>query len=95
VVGVGKVVVAVTLVDFHLGMAALGVWGQVLGAERFARRRGLLPADSGPRHRAPRRAALRQLSNRLVGILHGCLKARTLYDEATAWADHQHDRQAA
>jgi transposase/transposase IS116/IS110/IS902 family protein len=31
-------------------------------------------------------AALRQLSNRLVGILHGCLKNRTLYDEATAWA---------
>jgi transposase len=31
-------------------------------------------------------AALRQLSNRLVGILHGCLKTRTLYDETTAWA---------
>ena len=30
-------------------------------------------------------AALRQLGNRLVGILHGCLKARTLYDEDTAW----------
>jgi transposase len=30
-------------------------------------------------------AALRQLSNRLVGILHGCLKTSTLYDEATAW----------
>jgi hypothetical protein len=30
-------------------------------------------------------AALRQLSNRLVGILHGCLKTRTRYDEATAW----------
>jgi transposase len=30
-------------------------------------------------------AALRQLSNRLVGIQHGCLKTRTLYDEATAW----------
>jgi hypothetical protein len=25
------------------------------------------------------------LANRLVGILHGCLKTRTLYDEATAW----------
>ena len=32
-------------------------------------------------------AALRQLGNRLVGILHGCLKTRTLYDEDTAWAD--------
>ncbi|MGV9681054.1 IS110 family transposase, partial [Nocardia sp. NPDC003482] len=29
-------------------------------------------------------AALRQLANRLVGILHGCLKTRTLYDEAAA-----------
>ncbi|WP_084655608.1 IS110 family transposase [Nocardia altamirensis] len=29
--------------------------------------------------------ALRQLANRLVGILHGCLKTGTLYDEATAW----------
>lgn len=33
-------------------------------------------------------AALRQLANRLVGILHGCLKHRTLYDEATAWSHH-------
>ena len=31
-------------------------------------------------------AALRQLGNRLVGILHGCLKTRTLYNETTAWA---------
>jgi hypothetical protein len=30
-------------------------------------------------------AALRQLGNRLVGILHGCLKTHTPYDEATAW----------
>ena len=33
-------------------------------------------------------AALRQLANRLVGILHGCLKTHTLYDESTAWAHH-------
>ncbi|WP_329449241.1 IS110 family transposase (plasmid) [Streptomyces sp. NBC_01426] len=32
--------------------------------------------------------ALRQLGNRLVGILHGCLKTRTLYDEATAWSHY-------
>jgi hypothetical protein len=38
--------------------------------------------------------ALRQLANRLVGILHGCLKTGTLYDEATAWAD-QTDQAAA
>jgi len=31
------------------------------------------------------RAALRHLANRLVGILHGCLKTRTCYDDATAW----------
>lgn len=37
---------------------------------------------------AGHQAALRQLANRLVGILHGCLRARTLYDEATAWAHH-------
>ena len=30
--------------------------------------------------------------NRLVGILHGCLKTRTLYDEHTAWAHHIHSR---
>jgi transposase len=33
-------------------------------------------------------AALRQLANRLVGILHGCLKNRTLDDEHTAWDHH-------
>nr|WP_281283574.1 IS110 family transposase [Nonomuraea longispora] len=32
--------------------------------------------------------ALRQLANRLVGILHGCLKTGTLYSEATAWSHH-------
>ena len=31
------------------------------------------------------RAALRQLANRLVGILHGCLKTNTVYDETIAW----------
>jgi hypothetical protein len=33
-------------------------------------------------------AALRQLANRLVGILHGCLKTHTVYDESIAWAHH-------
>jgi hypothetical protein len=33
-------------------------------------------------------AALRQLANRLVGILHGCLKTSTLYNETTAWSHH-------
>ena len=34
---------------------------------------------------AGHRAALRQLGNRLVGILHGCLKTGTRYDETKAW----------
>jgi transposase len=33
--------------------------------------------------------ALRRLANKLVGILHGCLKTRTLYDEATAWGHRE------
>jgi Transposase/Transposase IS116/IS110/IS902 family len=33
-------------------------------------------------------AALRQLGNRLVGILHGCLKTHTTYNETTAWSHH-------
>ena len=33
--------------------------------------------------------ALRRVANRLVGILHGCLKTRTLYNEATAWSHQQ------
>jgi hypothetical protein len=36
-------------------------------------------------------AALRQLANRLVGILHGCLKTGTLYNEDTAWQHHHTD----
>ncbi|WP_424638975.1 IS110 family transposase [Embleya sp. AB8] len=35
-------------------------------------------------------AALRQLANRLVGILYGCLKTGTPYDEATAWSQRSH-----
>jgi hypothetical protein len=33
--------------------------------------------------------ALRRLAGRLVGILHGCLKTRTSYDEATAWSHRE------
>lgn len=41
-------------------------------------------------------AALRQLANRLVGILHGCLKTGTLYDENIAWSHHtRQDQQTA
>ena len=37
-------------------------------------------------------AALRQLGNRLVGILHGCLKTGKEYDEAKAWAPAPQDQ---
>lgn len=40
-------------------------------------------------------AALRQLSNRLVGMMHGCLASRTVYDEDKAWPTIQPDTQAA
>ena len=38
--------------------------------------------------------ALRRLANRLVGILHGCLKTRTCYDEATAWGHRDNTGQS-
>jgi hypothetical protein len=38
--------------------------------------------DPGP-HTS--KVARRKLANRLVGILHGCLTHRTLYDEELAW----------
>jgi transposase len=34
-------------------------------------------------------AALRQLANRLVGILHGCLKTGALYNEDIAWPQNR------
>jgi hypothetical protein len=37
--------------------------------------------------------ALRALANRLVGILHGCLRHHTPYDEHTAWG-HRHQQAA-
>ena len=39
--------------------------------------------------------ALRRLANRLVGILHGCLKTRTLYNEATAWSHRENFPQSS
>jgi transposase len=48
---------------------------------------------------ATHHAALRALANRLVGILHGCLRHGTTYDEATAWprlnVNDSQDQQAA
>ncbi len=42
--------------------------------------------DARRAHGDPHTRALRALSNRLVGILHGCLRHNTPYDEHTAWA---------
>jgi transposase len=53
---------------------------------RLSRRPRLLRSPARPRPGTPPRPA--QLANRLAGILHGCLKTRTLYDEATAWPQH-------
>jgi hypothetical protein len=39
-------------------------------------------------------AALRQVANHLAGILHGCHKTGTLYDEAAAWPHHTKPRSA-
>jgi transposase len=39
--------------------------------------------------------ALRALSNRLVGILHGCLRHHTSYDEAIAWHTDAPSQEAA
>ena len=50
------------------------------------------------RHRAAgdtHHQALRALANRLVGVLHGCLEHRTLYDETLAWAHQTPTKRAA
>jgi hypothetical protein len=39
--------------------------------------------------------ALRRVASRLAGVLHGCLKDRRLYDEATAWSHRAGLTQAA
>ncbi|MCA1708202.1 MAG: IS110 family transposase [Actinobacteria bacterium] len=39
--------------------------------------------------------ALRVLSNRLVGILHGCLASRTVYNEVMAWRRYEEKAAAA
>ena len=57
---------------------------------RLAERISRAPAyyDALRARKVGHQAALRQLANRLVGILHGCLKTCTPYDETTAWAHH-------
>jgi transposase len=70
-----------------LGLQAFSALGASPGARAYydqLRARG-----------AGHRAALRQLGNRLVGILHGCLKTGSTYDENTAWAHHRKDLELA
>ena len=50
--------------------------------------------DAERASRTEHNAALRKIANRLVGILHGCLKTRTTYDEATAWPHRQKNPQS-
>ena len=50
----------------------------------LTRRPGLLRPAARPRR--GHHQALRALANRLVGILHGCLRHRTSYDEQKAWS---------
>jgi hypothetical protein len=58
----------------------------VLGADHLPGARDYY--DAIPTHGTGHHTALRQLGNRLVGILHGCLKTGRLYDENIAWAHH-------
>ncbi len=39
--------------------------------------------------------ALRRVTNRLAGILHGCVKTGTAYDEHTAWGHRSRPATAA
>lgn len=58
-----------------------------------------LSASSGARHYyddlrsrgKTHSQALRALSNRLVGVLHGCLAHRATYIEQIAWSRYQQD----
>ena len=74
---------AVTARFIHNDWLVDALNSQAFAAEHLARRPRALRRAA--RRRTEHNAALRKLANRLVGILHGCLKTRTLYDEATAW----------
>jgi hypothetical protein len=74
-----------------------------LGDALFLQAYGALRSSPGARafydqHRtrgATHYQALRTLANRLVGILHGCLRSHTLYDEDRAWHTGNQELQAA
>ena len=79
--GKRKIVAARFIRNNRLTDALMAQAFAALGASPGARALYDAERASGTEHNA----ALRKLANRLVGILHGCLKTRTLYDEATAW----------
>jgi transposase len=67
-----------------------------LGDALFLQAYSALRASPGARafydrqrdHGATHYKALRALANRLVGILHGCLRHQSLYNENLAWHTH-------
>jgi len=83
--GKKKVVVARFIRNDRLTDALMSQAFAALGASPGAR--ALYDAERA--RGAGHNPALRKVANRLVGILHGCLKTRTLYDEATAWPQHE------
>jgi transposase len=88
--GKKKIVAARFIRNDRLTDALMAQAFAALGASPGARALYDAERASGTEHNA----ALRKLANRLVGILHGCLKTRTLYDEATAWSRHENSMAA-
>jgi transposase len=71
-----------------LGARVLGEFGDDPRRYASGKARKNYAATSPVTRASGKRAAQRQLANRLVGILHGCLKTRTCYNDATAWPQH-------
>src|SRR6266567_1891985 len=83
--GKRKIVAARFIRNNRLTDALMAQALSALGASPGARALYDAERDRGAEHNP----ALRKLANRLVGILHGCLKTRTPYDEATAWPQRE------
>lgn len=80
--GKKKVVLARTARNRRLG-DALPLWQALCALNASPGARAYY--DTRRAHGATHYQALRAVANRLVGILHGCLRRRLIYDEATAW----------
>jgi transposase len=89
--GKTKVVAARFIRNHRLGDACTRWAFATLSSSPGARRFYDEQRDAGKTHGQ----ALRVLSNRLVGILHGCLASRTAYDESTAWKRYENKAAAA